>query len=403
MRRWRSKRFFVYIAGFARPALRRAKGDYCMKTWKHCTFAVFFAVFSIAFAFIACGSNDSNGTTHTHNWGAWILLPETEEEQVTCQSCGAAGTRRSIFLWYDDNGSSNGNNFEISTAGQLHGLAKIVNGTRDNLNAAFNFEGKTVSLTADIDLSGIDNWTPIGLSEYFPFSGTFNGSGHTVSNMCIRQNGYSGLFGGVSNAAIKNVGIVDASIIINGSNGCISGGLVSVVYNDSHIEDVFVTGVVSSGSQFIGGIVGLFNNDNNSITRSWSTASVTGGDIVAGIVGYAKKDGHVIENNAALNPRITATSPSTNWNGRVGLIRSPAVGVNNLAWEGMSTVGVPFVDHSYGNGLFDDSNCESISTAAINADGTLGGRFTAPVWTTANGRLPSLGGRTMPMPAHLQP
>jgi hypothetical protein len=62
MRRWRSKEFFVYIAGFARPALRRAKGDYCMKTWKHCTFAVFFAIISIGFAFIACDSNDGNTT-----------------------------------------------------------------------------------------------------------------------------------------------------------------------------------------------------------------------------------------------------------------------------------------------------------------------------------------------------
>ena len=45
----------------------------------------------------------------------------------------------------------------------------------------------------------------------------------------------------------------------------------------------------------------------------------------------------------------------------------------------------------------------SISTTAINADGTLGDRFTSPVWTTETGRLPGLGGRTMPMPEHLQP
>jgi hypothetical protein len=60
MRRWRSKEIFVYIAGFARPAIRRAKGDSCMKTWKHCTFTVFFAIFSIVFAFMACDNNGNN-------------------------------------------------------------------------------------------------------------------------------------------------------------------------------------------------------------------------------------------------------------------------------------------------------------------------------------------------------
>lgn len=59
------------------------------------------------------------------------------------------------YDWYDPNKST----FEINTLGDLYGFANIVNG-KDG-RTAFDFEGKTVVLKTDIDLSG-KIWTPIG-------------------------------------------------------------------------------------------------------------------------------------------------------------------------------------------------------------------------------------------------
>ena len=60
--------------------------------------------------------------------------------------------------WYDsaDEGDGIGyRTYEISTAEELAGLAKLVNeGTE-------NFKNQIIRLTADIDLAGKD-WTPIG-------------------------------------------------------------------------------------------------------------------------------------------------------------------------------------------------------------------------------------------------
>ena len=69
----------------------------------------------------------------------------------------------------------------ISTPEQLAGLAKLVNeGSAENA-----FEGKTITLTADIDLSG-KIWTPAGWQtdgDLRCFAGSFNGNGHTVSGL----------------------------------------------------------------------------------------------------------------------------------------------------------------------------------------------------------------------------
>ena len=50
-------------------------------------------------------------------------------------------------------------------------------------------QGKTVTLTADLDLSGVD-FTPIPT-----FGGTFLGQGHTISGLCLTSAGSTqGLF-----------------------------------------------------------------------------------------------------------------------------------------------------------------------------------------------------------------
>ena len=99
--------------------------------------------------------------------------------------------------------------------------------TAEDLAAiADNLSGDYV-LTADIDLEGAE-WTPIGTfipagesgeeaelpdAEY-AFTGTFDGNGHTISNLVIAQpEGYAlGLFGCIADAKVGNFTIENATV-----------------------------------------------------------------------------------------------------------------------------------------------------------------------------------------------
>lgn len=81
----------------------------------------------------------------------------------------------------------------------------------ENVNAGNCYKNQEVRLCADLDFSNYDNLTPIGTvgEEGFPFLGTFDGNGYTISgvNMNIPE-GYVGLFanlgGVVKNLKIEN-------------------------------------------------------------------------------------------------------------------------------------------------------------------------------------------------------
>lgn len=99
--------------------------------------------------------------------------------------------------WYA--GHENETKFSIGTAAELAGLAALVNGTakdaEGNPIAAVNFKGKTIKLTADIDLNN-QIWTPIGNgNNSFAFSGTFDGNGNTISGLNVPDANAPGLFG----------------------------------------------------------------------------------------------------------------------------------------------------------------------------------------------------------------
>lgn len=93
--------------------------------------------------------------------------------------------------WYE-----NGEPYEIHSAADLAGLAQLVNGIRSSSwpwgMEYVDFAGKTITLMTDIDLgangaSGL-KWTMIGDDDDNPFRGTFNGNGHTISNVYVNNN-----------------------------------------------------------------------------------------------------------------------------------------------------------------------------------------------------------------------
>jgi hypothetical protein len=134
-----------------------------------------------------------------------------------------------------------------------------------------------VELKADIDLSSISEWTPIGNVESSgngnnassakgnPFSFVFDGGGHTIRNFKVTQDIASGqtwgLFGYLSNATVKNLN-VEADLNLTASGAADAGVIAGTVYC-STIDNVKVNAKITSagastGARFsIGGIAGF--------------------------------------------------------------------------------------------------------------------------------------------------
>uniref|UniRef100_UPI00125FF82D beta strand repeat-containing protein n=1 Tax=Aliarcobacter butzleri TaxID=28197 RepID=UPI00125FF82D len=131
-----------------------------------------------------------------------------------------------------------------------------------------------------------NGWKPIGDNFLDRFTGTFDGLGNTISDLYINRSSTNnvGLFGYTIRATIRNLGLVD--VAITGNNYV--GGLVGANYNDSQIENSYVSGNVSGASR-VGGLVG-YNYNNSKIENSYASATVTRlsgtNTTFGGLVGY---------------------------------------------------------------------------------------------------------------------
>lgn len=147
------------------------------------------------------------------------------------------------------------------------------------------------SLMADIDMSAVggDEYNVIGLYVAHPFTGTFEGNGHTVSNLtCQRDLAQSvGAFGYLSaGGRISGLRLAD----VNATGFACVGGLVGTDTRGV-IADCHVTGVVK-GDYEVGGLVGA--HASGSVTGCSSDCTVSGnygiGSLVGGI-GYGTVSG----------------------------------------------------------------------------------------------------------------
>lgn len=129
-------------------------------------------------------------------------------------------------------------------------------------------------LVADIDLSSIENWTPIGafqsLSDApedaevphpdYAFTGTFDGAGHTISNLTIVGETPMGvgLFGCATGTESGAAYIGNFTLEnVNASGFYLVGGAVGLQFMNCPVSNVKLIGENKfSGMQGIGGIVG---------------------------------------------------------------------------------------------------------------------------------------------------
>lgn len=171
--------------------------------------------------------------------------------------------------------------YEISTAQDLRKIAYMLNEQGET------FSGKTVRLMADIDLQN-EEWIPMGgnASEdgtsSVLFKGTFDGNGHTVSNLMISEgNYYVGFFGDLSNATVQNFGIESGMVTGTGK----VGGLAGTIRGNVTIKNCYNKANVS-GKSSTGGIVGMASGSNSTVENCYNAGSVGGNSTAAGIVGY---------------------------------------------------------------------------------------------------------------------
>ena len=166
----------------------------------------------------------------------------------------------------------------------------------EQLNQVRNFLNKEdvyFSLEADINMtdwlaenSPVSGWQPIGDSSSVAFMGTFNGNGHTISNLwinCFNTNVEGGLFGYVNGGNISNLTLEG----IDYSGGGSFGGIIYYCI-DSSLTNLNVTNanITTTEEGTVGGIVNACRS--SSLTNlNVTNANITGAKYVTGgIVGY---------------------------------------------------------------------------------------------------------------------
>ena len=232
--------------------------------------------------------------------------------------------------------------YQIGTAAELYWFAALVNGDTKAPKVSSANTGACAKLTADItvntgvlktdgtladDVSSFTTWTPIGTKSK-PFTGTFDGQGHTISGLYFDNEDTNGvgLFG-INGGTIKNVGVIDS--YFKGGNSV--GGVCGFNYAlnaTATITNCYNTGTVS-GNNVVGGVCGnnYAQNAKATITNCYNTGAVSGNNAVGGVCG----------NNYALNDTATITNcyntGTVSGNNVVGCVCG-----YNVAYEGTATI-----------------------------------------------------------------
>ncbi len=221
-------------------------------------------------------------------------------------------------LPWDGEGTEN-SPYLIKTAEDLNALAQYVNSGKSTT-------GQYFLVTANIDLSDCEKWTPIGQRGSRQFDGIFDGQGYAIDNLYAVSGGLFGYAG--TNAVIRNVGVASGEInaanrtfiggIVGWSNGAdiincwnganilcsgYSGGIVGTVRDGgkSTVKGCYNIGTITASDTRVGGIVGHLGSTNSEKTNEvlildcYNVGTITAADVAGGIVGQMQ-NGHVIQN-----------------------------------------------------------------------------------------------------------
>ncbi len=156
--------------------------------------------------------------------------------------------------WYNADATT----FEIGTPEELLGFAKLLSG-------GTTFANQTLTLTADVDLNpgweagatAPTNVWPAMSGANRIFSGTFDGSGNTISGIYLSENASRlGIFAEAQGATVKNLVVTNTYIHGNHAVGTLFGAASS---GTCSIENVYSDAIIygcTDGAQNLGGLSG---------------------------------------------------------------------------------------------------------------------------------------------------
>ncbi len=221
------------------------------------------------------------------------------------------GVEPSTFL---EGSGTEADPFLIKSLGDLLLMQASVNATEGTIKTQsgeeVNASSAFYTLMADIDLSPIcseasgRSWDPIGdyaTNENFNFIGTFDGNGHTISNLYIDSElGHRALFGKAMSGwpytgTIMNLD-VQGSVTGRGS------GVIAMIAAEAYsVNFCTANGTVNyeGGSSYTAGIVA----DGYYIERCINFAEVNGAGMVGGITGSTSARAFDCDNHGTINGR----------------------------------------------------------------------------------------------------
>lgn len=193
--------------------------------------------------------------------------------------------------------------YQISSAGELANLAKMVSGGE-------TYESTYFELTADIDLGGKE-WTPIGTKDS-QFAGKFSGNGKTIRNLTVGGGDNNGLFA-YSSGEIKDVYLekIDITTTMNAGGVC--------AFNSGTIEGCGVlSGTIICSNPNGGQLGGICTENSGTVSRCFSNAALNGANS-AGIVFVNIANGVVQDcyNTGTIEGSSSASGINTNNYGKI--------------------------------------------------------------------------------------
>ncbi len=197
----------------------------------------------------------------------------------------------------DSTNFSEGAVYKIDSPESLKALSQKVNDGNDMLGVTFYLEKdiifkNVINYENDIE----SNWVPIGKKYQTPFRGVFNGNGYKISGICVTEKedcDFYGLFGIVSGGIVRNVGLVQSYI----SGKDYVGGIVGYLNadeNDASVLYCYNAATVNGTSQNVGGIVGYMTSasgNSAAVSNCFNIGDISNNTFfLGGIVGFSISD-----------------------------------------------------------------------------------------------------------------
>lgn len=234
--------------------------------------------------YVSAVEGQGNGTQIT--LGSWAVSSRLDKSLVARRIVSttiafAEGTvsypQKTQMTWTGDGTESSP--YTITTPLQMQQLAESV-------NEGQTYSGKHIALGADINMSSLTlGFRPIGTTAAKPFSGNFDGKGHSISNLqqTLGEENNSGLFGYADEqSTLKNITLDGVTLKGYGMNFGLLAGYSNGIVKDINVKASTLTAL----GLCAGGIVGAY--DGSEMSNVSFSGAVQGVGATGGIVGMLK-------------------------------------------------------------------------------------------------------------------